>query len=98
MDDPILSAARSLVEEKSPHIDAEAKEIMTNEVALAIEDHINAELLNRLSAEQVEQFNREVTDDTSEDEALAFFTRAGVDINDAVTVALRRFKRAYLGV
>lgn len=97
MNNPLLDTARQLVATKGIRIESDVQEQLVQEVAEALEDHINGELLSRLTDEQLDAFDREITDDTTADDTLAFFTRNGVDIQDATKVAMTRFKQAYLG-
>lgn len=97
MNDPLVEFAEQLVSAKGLQLEPEARQRIVQDVTIAVEDHIHAEMLGRLSDEQLDAFDREITDDSTAEDTLAFFARNGVDAQDSATVAMERFKQAYLG-
>lgn len=97
MNNPLTDVAQQMVAAKRIQLEPEAQDRLVQEIAAILQDHINAELLSRLTNEQLGAFDSEVTDVMTADETLAFFARNGVDIQDATQTAIMRFKQAYLG-
>jgi uncharacterized protein (DUF1778 family) len=62
-----------------------------------MERMINTELVSRLDDAQAQEFTDYLDQDPSDEDTLKFFKDRGVDVDQAVIVALKTFKDAYVG-
>jgi hypothetical protein len=89
--------ALQMVEAKG-HANDEIKEEVVQEVLTMLEDAVNLELLSRMSKDQMDEFNVLLADDgTTNEQIVGFVYDCGIDIKNVNTVALTKFRVAYLG-
>lgn len=89
--------ALQMVEAKG-HANDEFKEEVVQEVLGMLEDAVNIELLSRMSKSQMDEFNELLADEnTTNEQIVGFVYDCGIDINNVNTVALTKFRVAYLG-
>ena len=85
-----------LAEQQFKNLEPEVQEQLKKDLYSRAEDHINAALLNELSEEDKEAFEK-LLDDPSPVVAQTFLQEHVPDIEQVVAAALLKFRSAYLG-
>lgn len=97
MDDPLRKIAEEIVDGKGDDLYPELREQMIADLMRGMEQHINTEIVSRMTDEQADDFVQFMAKTPSDQETVDYLKGFGIDLNDAVAVALRRFKDAYVG-
>ena len=94
MDDPIRKIAEEVVNTHNIN-DSEIREDMIKEISIAITKNINAELIARMDNQQVDEFLKLLDTNPDDKQIVEYVQKCGIDVNDAVSTALRLFRESY---
>jgi len=95
-DDPFYDYANKIVEKKG-ELPIELKRSMVAEIVTSLNDIFNAEIISRLSLEGLDAFNKLLDEGADPNKVTQFIEDSGIDIQNALTVAMAKFNKAYLG-
>ncbi len=95
-DDPLYAYAKQIVDEKGD-LPEEVKRSMINDILASMNDHLNAEILTRLTPAGFDEFNKLLDTNPSPEAVIKFIEDSGIDIQNATVTAMTRFKKAYYG-
>lgn len=95
--DPLYKYAKQLVDEKG-NLPDEIKKSMLADILLGMNDSLDAEIVSRLTLTGIDEFNKLLDKNPTPDEVIKFLEDSGVNIQNATSVALNRFIKAYDGV
>jgi hypothetical protein len=89
--------AELLVDKDLSGIDDEARSYLAEELKDRLNDQINRALINELSEEKLDEFNKLLDDgEMSEDRVQQFMANSGVDLNRVVARTALTFRELYL--
>ncbi|MBP9820819.1 hypothetical protein KBC85_01615 [Candidatus Saccharibacteria bacterium] len=89
--------AQRLVDEVYPDITPELKDRIVLEITELAEKYTQAELINRIPTDKLEEFDTYMDTNPSQSDVIAKIQSYGVDTSDVVKVVFQNIRQNYIG-